>query len=46
MWEAVGNENDVKAGIKVLKSAPTDVEKSEVGRITVRQIRFMSVFFT
>jgi hypothetical protein len=46
MWEVIGNDNEVKAGIKGLKSARTDVEKSEAGEITGRRISFMPVFCT
>jgi hypothetical protein len=46
MWEVIGNDNEVKAGIKGLKSTRTDVENSEAGGITGWQISFMSVFCT
>jgi hypothetical protein len=46
MWEVIGNDNEVKAEIKGLKSTRTDVENSEAGGITGRHISFMSVFCT
>jgi hypothetical protein len=45
MWEVMGNDTEVKEGIKVLESVRSNVDKSEAGRITGRQISIMTVFY-